>query len=169
MSNTLSADVRTRLGLADTDDDAAVLSALDALKSKADSPPEPSPELVAASAAKDEENEQLRAEVKVLASTMEQVTAELAASKAKEAAIVKASVLDEAAKAGKFAPAAREQWEKDYDEAPGAVTRILASIAPGTAVPVTPAGYTGTGDEASADAIDSEYERLFNVPQKTGA
>jgi hypothetical protein len=147
--STLSADVRSRLGLPDDADEAAALAAIDALKAQAEKPAEPSPELVAASAAKDHENEQLRAEVKVLASTMEQVTAELAAAKAKEAAVVKASVLDDAAKQGKFAPADRDRWAEDYDAAPAVVTRVLASIAPGTAVPVAAAGYTGTGDEAT--------------------
>jgi 2'-5' RNA ligase len=166
--STLSTDVRSRLGLTDEDDDAAVIAALDALKSRADTPPEPTPEQVAASAAKDAENEELRKEVTVLASQMQQVTAELAAAKAKEAAIVKASVLDEAQKQGKFTPAEREQWSKDYDEAPSAITRTLNRIAPGTAVPVLAAGYTGTGDEP-VDGLDAEYEKFFRTTEKAGA
>jgi hypothetical protein len=157
----LSEEMRSRLGLADDADEAAALAAIDALKSKADTAGAPDPEQVAASAAKDAENAELKAEVKVLASRMEQVTAELAATKAEKAATVKASVLDDAAKQGKFAPADRPQWEKDYDEAPAAVTRILASIAPGTAVPVAAAGYTGTGEETAESFDDAEYARLF--------
>lgn len=162
-------ELRSRLGLADDADEAAIVAAVDALKVKAETPPEPNPEQVAASAARDAENAELKAEVKVLASRMEQVTAELAATKAKEAATVKASVLDAAQKAGKFTPAEREQWEKDYDEAPAAITRTLDRIAAGTAVPVVAAGYTGTGDEhTNGDGFDdAEYERLFG--EKAGA
>lgn len=165
--STLSTDVRSRLGLAEDADDAAVVAALDALKSKADTPPAPTPEQVAASAASEQEKDELRKEVKVLASRMEQVTAELAATKAEKAATVKASVLDGAQKQGKFTPAEREQWSKDYDDAPGPVTRILASIAPGTAVPVAAAGYTGTGEEQAESFDDAEYQRLFG--EKAGA
>lgn len=149
--STLSADVRSRLGLTDDADDAAVVAALDALKSKADTPSEPSPEQVAAAAASDREKDELRKEVSVLASQMQTVTTELAAAKAKEAAIVKASVLDDAKRLGKIAPADADKWAEDYDSAPAVVTRVLASIAPGTAVPVAAAGYTGTGDEQVTD------------------
>ncbi len=145
--STLSADMRSRLGLPDDADDAAILAALDGLKQQAEKPAEPTPDQVAASAATVQERDELRKEVSVLASQMQQVTTELAAAKAKAAADVKASVLDEAQKLGKFAPAERGQWDADYDEAPNAVTRVLASIAPGTKVPVQPQGYTGTGDE----------------------
>lgn len=166
--STLSTDVRSRLGLADDADDTAILAALDALKSKAETPPTPNPEQVAASAATVAENAELRKEVTILASRMEQVTTELAATKAKEAASVKASVLQAAQDLGKFAPAEREQWEKDYDEAPGAVTRLLDRIAAGAKVPVTASGFTGTGEEATGESFDdSEYQRLFG--EKAGA
>jgi hypothetical protein len=166
--STLSADVRSRLGLTDDADDAAILAALDALRTKADQPTEPSPEQVAAAAASDAEKDELRKEVSVLASQMQTVTAELAATKAEKAATVKASVLDDAARQGKFSPADRAQWEKDYDEAPAAVTRILASIAPGTAVPVAASGYTGTGEEGATEAFDADYEKHFRT-EKAGA
>ncbi len=165
--STLSTDVRSRLGLPEDADDAAVLAALDGLKQQAQTSTEPNPEQVAAAAAQAKANDDLQAEVKVMASQLAQVTAELAATKAEKAATVKASVLDDAQKQGKFAPAAREQWSKDYDDAPAAVTRILASIAPGTAVPVAAAGYTGTGDEPVESFDDAEYVRLFG--EKAGA
>ncbi len=154
--STLSADVRSRLGLTDDADDAAVVAALDALKTKADTPSEPNPEQVAASAAAAKEQDDLRAEVKVMASQLEQVTTELAAAKAEKAATVKASVIQKAVDEGRIAPADRAEWESDYDKAPAAITRTLARIAPGTAVPVQAAGYTGTGDET----IDDEYATL---------
>jgi hypothetical protein len=160
--STLSTDVRSRLGLTDDADDAATLAALDELKAKADTPTAPDPELVAASAATTAERDELRNEVKILASQMAQVTTELAATKAKEAATVKASVLDDAEKSGKFAPTDREQWETNYDEAPGAVTRILASIAPGTAVPVSLSGHAGTGDQVVTD-VDTDLANGWAV------
>lgn len=160
-------ELRSRLGLADDADEAAIVAAVDALKVKAETPPEPTPDQVAASAANEAEKDELRKEVSVLASRMEQVTAELAATKAEKAATVKASVLDAAQEAGKFTPAERAQWESDYDDSPAAVTRILASIAPGTAVPVVAAGYTGTGEEATESFDDAEYQRLFG--EKAGA
>ncbi len=155
--STLSTDVRSRLGLSEDADDAAILAALDGLKEQATKPTEPTPEQVAAAAASDREKDELRKEVSVLASQMQTVTAELAAAKAKEAAIVKASVLDDAKRQGKIAPADFDKWAEDYDAAPAVVTRVLASIAPGTAVPVQAAGYTGTGDESN---VDDEYEQL---------
>jgi hypothetical protein len=165
----LSDDMRSRLGLADDADEAAALAAIDALKTKADTVSEPPAELVAASAAAVAERDELQKEVSVLASQMQQVTTELAAVKAKEAATVKASVLDEAQQQGKFPPSQRDQWATDYDAAPAAVTRILASIAPGTAVPVAASGYTGTGDEATDTKFDTDYDRYFRTTEKAGA
>lgn len=154
--STLSTDVRTRLGLPDDASDADVLAALDNVKAKADT----ADEQIAASAAADKERDELRAEVKVLASTVESVTAKLAEVEKEKAATIKASVLDDAVKQGKIKPADRDQWAKDYDDAPAAVTRVLASIAPGTAVPVSPTGYTGS-TETTADE-DAEWDALVS-------
>jgi 2'-5' RNA ligase len=164
VSTDLSA-FRSRLGLDDTADEAAVTAAIDALKAKAEAPAEPTPEMVAASAATEAEKGELRKEVQVLASRMEQVTAELAATKAQELAIVKASVFDAAVKNGQIKPADREQWEKDYDEAPAAVTRVLASIAVGAAVPVLASGIAGSPEPA----VDDEFEALISrIDSPTG-
>lgn len=164
VSTDLSA-FRSRLGLDDTADEAAITAAIDALKAKVDTPVEPTPEMVAASAATEAEKGELRKEVQVLASRMEQVTAELAATKAKEAATVKASVFDGAVKNGQIKPADREQWEKDYDEAPAAVTRVLASIAVGSAVPVMASGIAGSPEPA----VDDEFEAMVaRIDSPTG-
>jgi hypothetical protein len=178
MSTTDLSGFRSRLGLTDDADEQAILSALDDLKAKADTPapaPEPTPEMVAASAAAVEqatkaeaEKDELRKEVQILASQMKSVSDELAATKAKEAATVKASVLDTAAAEGKFTPADREQWEKDYDEAPNAVTRVLASIAPGTAVPVSASGVTGPAEPLAADELDVSDGALNAWAQQLG-
>jgi hypothetical protein len=88
------------------------------------------------------------------------VSAELAARKAQEAADTKTRVIEAALADGKITPAARGQWESDYDEAPGVTTRILASMAPGTAFPVTASGRAGVTD-AEADDLDTENAKLF--------
>jgi hypothetical protein len=164
--STLSTDVRSRLGLAEDVDDAAVVAALDALKQKAETPPQPTPEQVAASAASEREKDELRKEVQVLASQMQTVTAELAAAKAEKAAVVKASIIQDAIDTGRITPADRERWEKDYDDAPAVVTRVIASFAPYSAVPLAAAGYTGTGEEATdLDVGGTDYNRLFGIKE----
>ena len=162
VSTDLSA-VRSRLGLTDDADEQALLEAIDALKAKANTP-QPTPEMVAASAAAEAEKDELRKEVTVLASQLQQVTAEVAAAKAEKAATVKASVIDAAIRDGKIAPADREQWETDYDQAPGAITRVLASIAPGTAVPVTASGSAGSPEPTGDGFDEDEMTRAFFGP-----
>ncbi|MFY1686485.1 head maturation protease, ClpP-related [Plantactinospora sp. WMMB782] len=157
-------ELRSRLGLADDADETAIVAALDALKAKAEEPhePTPDPEQEKAIKAQAEENTALRKEVDLLNSRMEAVTNELSAAKAEKAAATKKAVLDEAEKQGKFRPADRAQWETDYDEAPQAVTRMLARIAPGTAVPVTPHGEATDPDTSDSDADwDREFARIF--------
>jgi hypothetical protein len=167
VSTDLSA-FRSRLGLTDDADEQAILVALDALKAKADTPAEPTPEMVAASAAVAEkaeaEKDELRKEVTVLASQLQQVTAEVAAAKAEKAATIKQQVIQAAADQGKFTPAEREQWEKDYDEAPAAITRILASIAPGFKVPVMASGTTGSPEPTFDGISDDDLTEAFFGP-----
>jgi 2'-5' RNA ligase len=159
VSTDLSA-VRSRLGLTDDADLDAIAAGIDALKAKADAPVEPTPEMVAASAATEAEKDELRKEVSVLASQMKSMSDELAATKAEKAATVKASVFDAAIKNGQIKPADREQWEADYDEAPAAVTRVLASIAVGSAVPVMASGVTGP---AEPQLGDSDWDQLTAI------
>ncbi|WP_433731025.1 phage protease [Actinoplanes sp. CA-051413] len=149
VSTELSA-VRSRLGLSDDADLDAITAAVDALKVKAETPA-PTPEMVAASVAAEAEKSELQTTVSKLEEQMTEISTELAAARAAQAATVKASVFDAAVKDGKLKPADREQWEKDYDEAPGAITRVLASIAPGTAVPVMASGTTGPAEPATSD------------------
>lgn len=169
--SSLSTDVRSRLGLPDDADDAAVLAAFDAIKAKAEAGPQPDPEreaaIKAATAAK-LENTELRKEVDLLNTRMEQVTGELASAKAERAAATKKAVLDEAQCLGKFKADERVQWDADYDEAPAAVTRMLARIAAESAVPMKPIGQTG-GDETGADVeADRLYASVFGTgTQKT--
>ena len=176
VSTDLSA-FRSRLGLDDTADEQAILSALDALKTKADTPPVPEPtaEMVAASAAAvqqaeaaEAEKNELLTEVKVLASQVTAMSTKLAEAEKEKAAAAKVTVIQAAADQGKFTPADREQWEKDYDEAPGAVTRILASIAPGTAVPVVASGKTGPAEPQATDEFSASDEALADWAKSIG-
>lgn len=80
------------------------------------------------------------------------LSGELAERKAKEASDHKAQVISAAANAGKFTPAEREQWEKDYDASPETTERILSRLAPGTAVPVSASGYAGDGERGGDEA-----------------
>lgn len=154
----LSTEVYQRLGLAeDADPDAvndAVLAALDKAEAQSD------PQQVAAAAA---ERDGLVKEVNLLKGQVEAMSGKLATAEAAKAATVKASVLDTAQQQGKFTPADRPQWDKDYDDAPQVVTRVLASIATGTAVPVNVNGSVGQPLDvaASDDDLDPEPEWLF--------
>ncbi len=155
--STLSTDVRSRLGLEENADDAAVLAAIEALQTQPDPEPTPEPEpdpaLVAA-------NNNLNEKVSQLTEQVQQMGAELAAAKAEKASSIRASILDNAQKSGKFAPADRSTWEARYDRAPEVTAEVLASIPDGTAVPVDTSGYTGEGEPASGDDFDEIMKRL---------
>ncbi|WP_250029785.1 phage protease [Paractinoplanes maris] len=157
VSTDLSA-LRSRLGLDDTADVDAITAAVEALKTKAETPAAPTPEMVAASAAAVAERDELQTTVTKLSERLDAISTELAETKKRENDTVKASVLDAAAKEGKFKPAEREQWEADYDAAPTAITRVLASIAPGTAVPVMASGTVGSAEPTGGS--DDEWDAL---------
>ena len=152
-------EFRSRLGLADDAGQDAILAALDAKLAEADKPADPDPTVVAEVEAAKAENADLRTEVDKLGQMVESMSAKLAATEADNAAKVKASVLDEAQRLGKFKPANRAQWEADYDEAPAVTTRLLARIQPGAEVPVTAAGVAGSAEPA-ADDFDAIMARL---------
>lgn len=143
-------EIRSRLGLPDDADDAATLAAIDALKSKAETPT-PDPELVAAStAARDE-----------MKTEIERLSGELATIKASAAADAKRALFDAAVQAGKLKPADREGWEARYDRAPDVISEILASIAPNTAVPVMASGEVTDLDTVDVDAEFAQFAHLF--------
>ncbi len=185
MSTTDLSAHRSRLGLPDDADHNAVIEALAAKLTEAEAKtPELTPEMVAASVAATEAAEKAKAdadaaekakselakEVSVLASQVETMSARIAAADAEAAKTVKASVLDTAQREGKFTPAEREQWETDYDEAPGVTTRTLARIAVGYAVPVMASGTVGDPEPTGADtAFEADYERHFGADPKVGA
>lgn len=165
----VSLDIRSLLGVPEDADDAAITAAFVELKNKADAQPEPTevepepvrePELVAASTKPDPAIEEMRREI-------QRLSGEVAASKADKAATVKASVFDDAVKLGKISPADRQSWEARYDKAPDVITDILASTAPGTAVPVRAQGEVGGDiDTAVPDALVAEVDSIFSVKPK---
>mgnify|MGYP001581130395 CR=1 FL=1 len=103
------------------------------------------------------ENADLRTEVEKLGNMVESMSAKLASTEAQNAAKVKAAVLDDAQRQGKFKPANRADWEKDYDEAPGVTTRLLARIQAGAEVPVNAVGVAGPAEPE----LDDEFEAMM--------
>lgn len=169
----LTAGVRQRLGLPDDADEAAVLAALDERLTAPTPNPEPEPEPEPApqeppsvaqrqpepvSVSASGPDPALVQQMAMLKEQVEALSAQLAAVNAEKAAAVKASVLDEAQKAGKFTPAQRDVWERHYDAAPEVTASVLASIAPGTAVPVAASGHTGPAEPQAGD--DAEWEQI---------
>jgi hypothetical protein len=170
--STLTADARQWLNLPeDTSDDDVAAAVKQRLTAPTEPDPEPKPtqpdpELVAAAAA----NEDLSKQVELLSQQVATLSQQVANANAEKAATVKASVLEEATQLGKIAPDPKVQaeWAKDYDDAPAAVTRVLASIAPGTAVPVMASGHTGPA-EPTGD-LDAEWAQVSHVfpPETAG-
>lgn len=137
-------EFRSRLDLPDDADEAAVLAAVDELKTRADTPAEPDPQLVAASAKRDQEFAATIGQIKTLSE-------ELAAVKAEKAAERKTAFFAAAFQQGKLRPSDRESWESRYDKAPDLVKEIIDAMAPGTAVPVAAAGYVGDPEPVFTD------------------
>ncbi len=156
--------LRSRLGLPDDADLTAIEAHVDELKSKADTPPtpaEPTPEMVAASAAAVEENTRLASKVEILEGLVKQQGEHLAALNAEKANSEKLAVIASAAEQGKFTPAEREAWEARYDRAPDVTREILASIPAGSAVPVMASGVTGPAEpQADGDELGVNEDSL---------
>lgn len=166
VSTDLSA-LRSRLGLDDAADLDAITAAVDELKTKADTPPAPTEEMVAASQAATAAVAQAEAARIEMQTELQRLSGELATIKASAATGAKTALFDSAITAGKIKPAERESWEGRYDRAPEVITEILASIAPGTAVPVMASGTVGTPEPAGGESFDdAEYARLFGTTQE---
>lgn len=148
-------EFRSALGLDETADEAAVLAAFkERLKT---SPTQPTPDSDGADEPQPVDDKQLvaaAAQQEQFAAAIGQIqtlSAELAAIRAEKAANEKASFFAAAVQQGQIAPADRESWEVRYDKAPEVVRDIIGAMAPGTAVPVAAAGYTGSPDVAVSD------------------
>lgn len=165
----LSPALAAALGIGEDADDETALAALDKLRTPA-GPPSTDPaqepaapvdveQLVAAALAR----ELPKATAPILAS-LQTTSTELAAMKAKEADSVKSAVIASAVQAGKITPADKAKWEANYDEAPAVITNVLASLAPGTAVPVTATGHAG-GEISDLSAEDEAlWASLYGAP-----
>jgi hypothetical protein len=168
--------MRELLGVADDATDEAVEAALQALSDKATTPAQSPPILEPATAAQGDQQpspasqpvagdvEQLVAAA--LAPVLAQVTSlsdQLAARNAAEAATRRETVLASAVTDGKITPAAVDEWIEQYDAAPAVVTKILAAMAPGTAMTVAASGHTGAGSPTDDDAF---YKQLFGDPKQ---
>jgi len=148
-------EFRSRLGLDDTADEQAILSALDALKAKADTPPAPTEEMVAASAAATEKAERAESALELMKGELARQSEELATIKASAAANVKASFFGGLVTAGKLKPADRETWEARYDRDPEMVSEILGARAEGSEVPVMASGSIG-----SPEPVEDDFDAL---------
>lgn len=159
MSSPLS-EFRSRLGLPDDADEAAVLAAFDErLKvNTTETDPEPAAQpaddrqLVAAAA----QQEQFAAAI----GQIQTLSAELAAVKAEKATERKQAFFAASVQRGAITPAERESWETRYDKAPDLVTEIIGAMADGTAVPVAAAGHTGSPDVTVTD--DQLFAAFFS-------
>lgn len=146
-------EFRSRLGLPDTADEAAVLAAIDALKgTNTDPPTGTTPDNGGEPAALVTLPPDAQAE-------LSRMSQELADIRAEKAATVKAALFDGAVRAGKIRPADRGDWEARYDKAPEVVTEVLGAIAAGSAVPVAQAGHTGEPEGNAGE--DAAFDRLF--------
>lgn len=86
-----------------------------------------------------------------LLAQIETLSGQVAASNAEKANDVRTRVITAAVRDGKITPAQRAQWEAHYDKTPDVTTSILASLKPGTAVPISAAGHVA-GEELGEDA-----------------
>lgn len=104
------------------------------------------------------------AAVKPLSSTLAATSRELADRKEAERVSHRDALIGGAVKAGKITPADREKWQGMFDASPEgakAVEAVFASLAKGTAVPVTAAGRAAP--EATGDMDDRDYDALFGA------
>lgn len=162
--------IRSRLGLPDDADEAAILAALDEKLSKpatqpdpatepegaAEGAPAPAPELVAAGAAKLPPG--------VVTIDADRLAALERDAKAGAAALNRQVTEDrdrfigEAVRAGKFAPARVEHWKVLWDKDPDGTRSTIDALAAGLVPVGEPRGYAG-GEEKGAR--DPEIEAMF--------
>lgn len=149
----LDKGLRERLGLADDADEETILTALDD----------------ALNPSGGEQKEEVAAEAPALPegtvaideatlAELRQQAAEGVAARAQQRAEARDRALDDAIRAGKFAPARRDHWAKAWDVDPDGARQALASLAPGL-VPVEDKGTPGGED--TTDAFDAEFDRMF--------
>lgn len=153
MTDTLSAGLRQRLGIADdTADEATLLAAVDqALAERA--------EPVAASTT----TSTPAGTVLIEAGALEELRTQASAgAEAREQQLIdqRTRAVDAAVQDGRIPPARREHWLAQLAADPGAET-VLVSLAAGT-VPLTALG----SDEGHDASVDAEFDRLFPTVQE---
>lgn len=159
MSDTIpTAGLVKALGLADDADEDAILDALDAKLTAA--PPAAVPEPVAASTDDATELALLRRELETANGKIAELVTARASDETTKKADKKRDLFAAAFTAGKIGGPSdpeRVEFEKDYDEAPQVIERILASRAAGSKFPVQASGY-GTDETTATDpASDDNY------------
>lgn len=179
-------EIRSRLGLPEDADDAAVLAALDGrVGTPATSPTQPDddggdtdvdepaaqPDKELVAAATPQRPAIPEGAVLVEASALEEMkrNARLGAEAHERQRVADRDRFISAAQdAGKFAPARLAHWVKAWEADPEGTQATLESLEPGLVVPVAAAGYTGTGSEqadAISEAEDAEWARHFGIPK----
>jgi 2'-5' RNA ligase len=166
----LSDDMRSRLGLAEGAEEPDALKAIDELIARADKTPEPTPEMVAASAAATEKADRAEQAQALLKDELGKVRDELNTIKASAAQTVKASAFDGWLATGRLKPADKETWEARYDRDPEMVTEILGGRSENSEVPVVASGVTGDPEPSGADTqFEADYARHFGADEKASA
>jgi hypothetical protein len=172
-------EIRSRLGLPEDADDAAVLAALDARVAPATGPTEPpapdpvnepepaTPELVAAAQRPTLPDGVVTVEASALAEL--QRNARLGAEAHERQRIAdRDTYIAAAQQAGKFAPHRRDHWVKSWEADPDGTKATLDGLEPGLVVPVAASGRTGSPDEdanAISEAESAEWARHFGIPK----
>ena len=139
-------EFRSRLGLGDDADEAAVLAALD------DRLNQPAPEPVAATAALPD------GVVAIEASTLDELRRNAeAGARAEQRQRVedRNRFIEDAIAAGKFAPARRDHWRAAWDADPDGTRQTIDGLAEGLVVPVAAKGTAGPATEPDPNEPDA--------------
>lgn len=145
-------EFRSRLGLGDDADEAAVLAALD------DRLNTPAPQPVAATAALPD------GVVAIEASTLDELrrNAEAGArAEARQRTEDRNRYIDDAVRAGKFAPARRDHWIAAYDADPTGTRQTIDGLAEGLVVPVAAKGVSGPSVEPDPNEPDVDAAKAW--------
>jgi hypothetical protein len=154
----LDEGLRTRLGLAEDADEAAILAALDTKLNGPEPTTEPDPADPPAEPATPALPEGIVTIDEATLTQLREQASEGVAARAQQRTEARDRALDDAVKAGKFAPARRDHWARLYDADPEGTKTTLASLEAGL-VPLADKG--APGGEETKDAFDAEFDRLF--------
>jgi hypothetical protein len=167
MSDTLNKGLRERLGVTDENlDEAALLTALDeALAERVETP------VAAGKSTSEQELAILRRELEKAQGQIGELVSARASEETDRKTAKKRDVFAAAFAAGKIGGPSdpeRVEFEKDYDEAPGVIERILAGRAPGSKFPVKATGY-GTDETTHVDPATADDYWLTGVRKPAAA